>query len=997
MRFQVLRRVSLVILTAGSLATFTSAVAGAAPTDASGTINASEAHPVDAIIERLGSAVELPPRTSILGSLPPTREVRADVVLTPQRGTDLARYAALVSSPSSRLHRDYLPPSTFANVFAPAPSTVRLVETEMRGLGLKVGQALDDGFVIPVGAAASTLARAFRTRLLEVRLPDHTIGQFATSAPAVPAAIASSVATIVGLDDLVRPQPLGLQAPAAESPSRHGASVLTVSRRREHENLLARSAPSVPSPAGPAPCAAATAIANQDSAYTPDQIADAYGLNGLYRSGALGAGQTIDLFESDSFDMSDIATFDRCFFGRSHTSQISVIPIDGGEAPGPGGGEAALDIEEISALAPAAHIDVYEAPVPAVGLAPWLDEIAAIVAKDRASVVSMSYGFCEAFGAAYAPGLEQAENVLFQQAALEGQSWFVASGDTGSEACSQDDEGSELSVSDPASQPYVTAVGGTSMLSPTDPPTEVTWNDEGASGFFAASGGGISSLWQMPEWQSGLPVPGVANSYSSGAPCGAPPGVACREVPDVSASADPLHGDTVYVAGQWSVFGGTSASAPKWAAVAALTDEVCASEHKAPVGFVDPALYQIASNPLTYAEAFNDITAGNNDALGVNGGAYPATGGYDMATGLGTPRVTSPTGGRGLADLLCADGESLSPRPVLTDVSPDYGPYQGGTPVTITGTDLSGVSAVNFGSSVVPVAAADVNAAGTEIKVTTPPSPVNPNVPGAPIGGVIVAVGGPSGSSEPSPLAEFHFVDESPSSTPLPSVSFVSPSSGRATGGEPVTLIGSGFDEGLPAGTKPTVEFGGVEVRAAMVTVVSDSEVVIVVPPETRSTECATAPAVPIDNICQVEVTVSNANGKSATTPILPAPTGSTQVAQPPGTEIVAAPTEFDYAPEPSTTSISPDVLPEEVNPSDPPIVTIDGSGFNFLTFRWITFGPIESSYSARDTVLYFIEPDEVQVAYYGLSALAPITSMPVTVQTSGGSSNAQVVTISSA
>ena len=111
-----------------------------------------------------------------------------------------------------------------------------------------------------------------------------------------------------------------------------------------------------------------------------------------------------------------------------------------------------------------------------------------------------------------------------------------------------------------------------------------------------------------------------------------------------------------------------------------------------------------------------------------------------------------------------------------------------------------------------------------------------------------------------------------------------------------MTIIGSGFEEGLSGGSKPTVKFGGVIVPASAVTVRSDAELAVVVPAQSGATDCATAPAVPTSNICQVEVTVSNGNGASATLPILPAPTGSTEEAQPPDTELVAAATEFDYA-----------------------------------------------------------------------------------------------------
>ncbi|MHB1891566.1 MAG: hypothetical protein ACYCUF_11895, partial [Acidimicrobiales bacterium] len=179
-----------------------------------------------------------------------------------------------------------------------------------------------------------------------------------------------------------------------------------------------------------------------------------------------------------------------------------------------------------------------------------------------------------------------------------------------------------LAVDDPASQPFVTAVGGTSLTSLGPPPVQSAWNNGVASGG-GAGGGGISSIWQMPSWQKGT---GVVNQYSSGSPCGAPSGSYCREVPDVSASADPNHGDVIYYQGAWQVIGGTSEAAPLWAALVAVANEGCSSS----TGFANPALYAHASD-------LQGVTMGNNDYTGTNGGLYPATAGYNLATGLGTP------------------------------------------------------------------------------------------------------------------------------------------------------------------------------------------------------------------------------------------------------------------------------------------------------------------------------------------------------------------------
>ena len=120
-------------------------------------------------------------------------------------------------------------------------------------------------------------------------------------------------------------------------------------------------------------------------------------------------------------------------------------------------------------------------------------------------------------------------------------------------------------------------------------------------------------------------------------------------MPDVSADADPQTGYLVYWNGSWTVLGGTSGSAPLWAALVALTDAwPGCSAH--PVGFLNPSLYLIAGAGAS-ASALNDVTRGDNNVFGP--GLYPATVGYDLATGLGTPDAANPLG-RGLVSQLCA-------------------------------------------------------------------------------------------------------------------------------------------------------------------------------------------------------------------------------------------------------------------------------------------------------------------------------------------------------
>jgi putative Ig domain-containing protein len=449
---------------------------------------------------------------------------------------------------------------------------------------------------------------------------------------------------VVGLDTTAPPHPLLRRAPA-DTMSRG------IPLARAHVVT-----------GGPQPCAAASGAAPGQSAFTADQIASAYGFPGLYGAGNNGAGVTVAVYELESNDPADIAAYQSCY--GTHAS-VSYVPVDDGAGTGPGSGEAALDIENVIGLAPHVNVLVYQGPNSnsgSPGSGPY-DTFSAIVNQDRARVVTISWGQCEsALGAADAA----AENVLFQQATVQGQSIVAASGDSGAEDC---DAGgtvpqTQAAVDDPSSQPFVTGVGGTSLHALGPRPSETVWNSGGTvlSGMLqpGASGGGVSNLWGMPASQLDSAAPlNVRTAQAAGAACGHSGGF-CREVPDVAADGDPASGYLIYwngsgnVGGEprgWQGIGGTSGAAPLWAALLALTDGSRACSGTT-VGYANPALYQAAGT--AYAADFNDVISGHNDFTGTNGGRYAAAAGYDPTTGLGTPNAAA------LAAALCADTVRLA-------------------------------------------------------------------------------------------------------------------------------------------------------------------------------------------------------------------------------------------------------------------------------------------------------------------------------------------------
>ena len=272
-------------------------------------------------------------------------------------------------------------------------------------------------------------------------------------------------------------------------------------------------------PAGsPNSCSLAQQDAETSGGLTDDEIANAYGAFGLYGEGDFGQGQHVAVYELQPFLATDIETFDACYFGAAEAGQMSGVKgvLAGSRlsviacgrrrdsARPSTNGESTLDIEDVSALAPGANIDVYEAPNTTSG---GLDEYSQIINKDVDQVITSSWGVCEQLAQVGEPGAQEAENLLFEQAASQGQTVLAAAGDTGNDECNEGRSVAPptgqnlLSALDPGTQPYVLSVGGTTIDDATQPPSEHVW-DDGAQ--WGAGGGGISESWTMPSWQ--LPV-----------------------------------------------------------------------------------------------------------------------------------------------------------------------------------------------------------------------------------------------------------------------------------------------------------------------------------------------------------------------------------------------------------------------------------------------------------------------------------------------------------
>lgn len=606
---------------------------------------------------------------AVQGGAPSATPVHMTVYFSSPDQAGLAALANQVSTPGSSSFRQFLTVAGFRDRFAPPASTVASVNSYLRSQGMHVGALDANGLEESVTATAGQTAAALHVPAQRVRTREGADVVGITSAPRLPASIAGDVAYIDGLAPWVKP-----------------VSNARLSKRQART--------------GPAPAAAMTPAATMSSAAAvgecsqlssgsaqgygmdPNQLSSDLQLGGFYSGGNTGAGKTVALIEYSSTDTTGVNLYASCL--GLHPS--ITYNNDSADPPGTPMVEADIDVEDVMGLAPAASIVVEQAGNGPFNntLDPFQMAISPPAGKPLPDVISSSWGMCEPYsyesanGSSFSTfnGYLTAEVNLLAEAALQGQTVLVASGDDGSAGCYSEAQGDTtyqngLYVSSPSSDPLATAVGGTAAGAAAG--TQVVWNaaDAGCAnpcdigrGSGGGSGGGLSAAWQQPSYQPANPTlqAGCTNTGSGG----------CREVPDVSADA----GDAYLLlcntaapdcnpnqpAGTYFIgIGGTSLAAPDWAAAVALADNNCGGD----IGFLNPTLYQ---NTATGHPVVGQVTSGDNDSHQVNSGKYPAyvTGAQNLATGLGFLGGVNLAGGA-----LCQAYSSAPPSPgPYTPLSP---------------------------------------------------------------------------------------------------------------------------------------------------------------------------------------------------------------------------------------------------------------------------------------------------------------------------------------
>lgn len=626
------------------------------------------------------STASAAPRKSLTGSKPGwtkdatyagkvsgRTKVEFRVYLDWAKGSAAEAYALAVSTPGNAAYRQFLTPAEFRSRFAPAASDVAKVSKWLRSNGLKVTYTPDNNHYVQVEGTVSAANAAFGTTMVAYKYQGKRMIA-PKRALTVPAGL-PSIAGVVGLDDtseLVQSYRRTVDAPPAPGFRNGDPTSAYWAEKSLSTTSYAPHGDALPN---------AVDYPYVVKGYTPSQLRSAYGFDNL--AGIDGRGVTvaiIDAYASPTI-REDADEYSRRRGEPTFTpGQFTEVVPPGiykraqNKSHDPQGwwGEETLDVEAVHAIAPAANIVYVGSPNNRRDLDAAMNHV---VDKHLATIVTNSYGYAyELLPRGYVKPL----NDTFIQAVIQGIGIYFSSGDDGD--LSQQTGGVQFPAW-PASSPWVTAVGGTSLAVGADGARifETGWQTAKSTlaagpawsepAYLYGSGGGTSYLFPQPAWQSGV-VPDSMSQMNGP--------TRMRVIPDVSMLGDPSTG---FLVGQTQAFadgvyydesrtGGTSLSSPLMAGVMALAEQVNGS----PIGFANPLFYSgtagfrdvtSVTSALTAAGRtsvdgavvrseftnYEDATDGYTYSLRYLGWDAPLTihtvDGYDNVTGIGTPNGTS--------------------------------------------------------------------------------------------------------------------------------------------------------------------------------------------------------------------------------------------------------------------------------------------------------------------------------------------------------------------
>lgn len=509
----------------------------------------------------------------------------------PAQQRELEAFVEAQHDPGSPEYHHWLTPESFAERFGVSPGDVRQVTDWLSTHGFVVEEVPAGSRSIVFSGTVAQVASAFHTQIRTYNVGGE-LHHANASDPEIPAALAGVVSGVATLHDF----------------------------RRASMHSRVQAAPEY--------------TTGSTHYLTPGDFATVYDVAPLYSSGIDGTGQTLAIVGRTNIQMSDVQTF-RSLFGLASNNPTVVV---NGTNPGiismDEEAEADLDVEWSGAVAPHAAVKLVVSA--STSSTDGVDLSAQyIVSHNLAAVMSTSFGSCEA---SMGTSERAFYSNLWQQAAAQGITAMIASGDSGAAGC---DSASESKATDgPAvnglcSSAYSVCVGGSELNesgntglywssgnsasygSALSYIPEVAWNESGSDGGSGlwSSGGGASAYYAKPSWQTGPGVPVDGK----------------RDVPDVSLSAAGHDGYLVLILGSVYVVSGTSAASPTFAGLMALVDQKTAARQ----GNANTVFYALGSlQAASGAHVFHDITAGNNSVPGQAG--FSAGPHYDQATGLGS-------------------------------------------------------------------------------------------------------------------------------------------------------------------------------------------------------------------------------------------------------------------------------------------------------------------------------------------------------------------------
>lgn len=502
-----------------------------------------------------------------LGRLPDSTPINLVIGLPWRHPEALTNLLDDLYNPSSPDFHHYLTPKQFAQEFGPVTNDYETLVKFVQSHGLTITHRHPNRMLLDVRGPASAVEEMLNIHLLTYRHPMESRNFYAADRAA---SLDSPVRVldIMGLDSFSKPSSY-VHADTDYSGGTGGGTPYGGS--------------------GPG------------GLYTGYDFRDAY----FPRVSLSGAGQMVGLLEMDGYYTNDVLSYEQQAGLPNVQLQNVFLDSISNNVAGTNNLEVALDIDLAIAMAPGlSRVIVYEGTNTA-------DILNRMATDDLANQLSSSWKPFDA---------SALTDQALQELAAQGQSMFQASGDSGAQP--------SLDISQPSS-PYETLVGGTALI--TSGPkgswvSESVWNPGSGS----ASGGGISAVYSIPDWQTNI------NMGSNGG------SIFYRNSPDVALVANMVN--VIANNGIGYRVGGTSCAAPLWAGVAALINQKAAQNGLSPVGFLNPALYGIGLSPYSHS-CFHDIVAGNNYTPG-SPAEFSAESGYDLCTGWGSPS------GEGLIDAL---------------------------------------------------------------------------------------------------------------------------------------------------------------------------------------------------------------------------------------------------------------------------------------------------------------------------------------------------------